>query len=125
VALERLEVTEARKTLVVKTALKGDNTDQFEHMLEVSQKWAAHIKARNPRQMDVWLALGSVIWNTLECPLKCKTMSKKQCEKIMRPEMSAGLAKSHICRYLPTSLIHAGAEALRAGLPHLFTVQGI
>jgi hypothetical protein len=43
----------------------------------------------------------------------------------MRPAMSAGLAKSHICRSLPTSLLHAGAEALGAGLPHLFTVQGI
>jgi hypothetical protein len=39
--------------------------------------------------------------------------------------MSAGLAKSHICRNFPFSLIHAGAEALGTGLPHLFTVQGI
>jgi hypothetical protein len=42
VDIERLEVTETRKTLV-KTAPTGDNTDQFEHMLEASQKWAAHI----------------------------------------------------------------------------------
>jgi hypothetical protein len=50
--LERLEVTEARKTLGVKTAPKGDNTAQFEHMLESSQKWAAQIKASSLRQMD-------------------------------------------------------------------------
>jgi hypothetical protein len=43
----------------------------------------------------------------------------------MRPAMSAGLAKSHICRSSPTSLLHAGSEALGADLPHLFTVQGI
>jgi hypothetical protein len=43
----------------------------------------------------------------------------------MRPEMSAGLAKSRIYRSFPTSLIHAGAEALRAGLPHLFIFQDI
>jgi hypothetical protein len=43
----------------------------------------------------------------------------------MRPAMSSGLVKSHICRPLPTSLIHAGLEALDAGLPHLFTVQFI
>jgi hypothetical protein len=41
VELERLEVTEAQKTLGVKTAPTGDNMDQFEHMLEASQKWAA------------------------------------------------------------------------------------
>jgi hypothetical protein len=41
----------------------------------------------------------------------------------MRPAMSEGLAKSHICRSFLTSIIHAGAEALGAGLPHLFTVQ--
>jgi hypothetical protein len=43
----------------------------------------------------------------------------------MRPTMSAGLVKSHICRSFPTSLLHAGEEALGAGLPCLFTVQGI
>jgi hypothetical protein len=36
--LERLEVTEARKTLGFKTAPMVDNTAQFEHMLEASQK---------------------------------------------------------------------------------------
>jgi hypothetical protein len=53
------------------------------------------------------------------------TIDEKQCEQIMRPAMSAGLAKSHICRSFPTSLLHAGAEELGAGLPHLFTVQCI
>jgi hypothetical protein len=39
--------------------------------------------------------------------------------------MSAGLDKSHICRSFPTSLLHAGAEALGTGFPRLFTVQVI
>jgi hypothetical protein len=43
----------------------------------------------------------------------------------MRPAMSAGLAKSHICRSFPTSLLHVVAEALGTGLPHLFKVQCI
>jgi hypothetical protein len=52
-----LEVTEAWKTLGFKTAPTGDSTAQFEHMLEASHKWAAHIKASNLRQMDAWLSL--------------------------------------------------------------------
>jgi hypothetical protein len=112
VELERLEVTEARKTLGVKTAPTGDNTARFEHMLEASQKWAAQIKASNLRQMDAWLELWSTIWKTLEYPLTCTTLTKKQCEQITRSAMLAGLAKSHICRSLPTSLLHAGTEAL-------------
>jgi hypothetical protein len=125
VELERFEVTEALKTLGVKTAPTGDNTTQFVHMLEASQKWAAQIKASNLRQMDAWLALWSTIWKTMEYPLTYKTFAEKQCEQIMQPAMSAGLAKYHICRSLPTSLLHAGAEALGAGLPRLFTVQCI
>jgi hypothetical protein len=39
--------------------------------------------------------------------------------------MSAGLAKSHICRSFPTSLIHVGAEAFGSGFPNLFIVKGI
>jgi hypothetical protein len=77
VELEFLEVTEARKTLGVETAPTGDNTAQFEHMPEASQKWAAHIKASNLRQMDDWLALRSAIWKTLEYPLTCTTLTKK------------------------------------------------
>jgi hypothetical protein len=94
-------------------------------MLEASQKWAAQIKASNLRQMDAWLALSSVIWRIMEYPLICMTLTEKQCEQIMRPATSAGLAKSHIYRSFPTTLLHAGAEALGAGLPHLFKVQGI
>jgi hypothetical protein len=94
-------------------------------MLEASQKWAAQIKASNLRQMDACLALRSTIWKTLEYPLTCTTLTEKRCEKIMRPAMSSGLAKSHICRSLPTSLLHAGAESLDADLPHLFIVQCI
>jgi hypothetical protein len=125
VELERLEVTEARKTLGVKTAPTGENTAHFEHMLEASHKWAAQIKESNMRQMDAWLALRSTIGKTLEYPLTCTTLTEKQCEQIMRPAMSAGLAKSHICRSFPTSFLHAGAEALGSGMPHLFTVQDI
>jgi hypothetical protein len=61
VELERLEVTEARKTLVVNTAPTGENTAQFEHMLEASQKWAAQIQTSTLRQMDAWLAIRSTI----------------------------------------------------------------
>jgi hypothetical protein len=102
VELERLEVTEAHKTLGYKTAPTGENMAQFEHMLEASQKWAAHIKASNPRQMDAWLAVRSTIWKNLEYPIICTTFTEKQCENIMRPAMSSGLATSHICRSFPT-----------------------
>jgi hypothetical protein len=125
VKLESLEVTEAHKTLGVKTPPTGDNTAQFEHMLEASHKWAAQIKASDMRQNDAWLALRSTIWKTLEYPLTCTTLTEKQCEHIMRPAMSAGLAKYHICRSFPTSLLNAGSEAVGADLPHLFTVQYI
>jgi hypothetical protein len=68
VELERLLVTEARKTLGVKKPPIGENTVQIKHMLEVSHKWAAQIKASNLRQIDAWLALHYTIWKTLEYP---------------------------------------------------------
>jgi hypothetical protein len=66
VELECLEVTEARKTLGVKTAPTGDNTSQFENMLKASQKWVAQIKESYLRQIDAWLELRYTIWNTME-----------------------------------------------------------
>jgi hypothetical protein len=125
VELEHLEVIEAWKTLAVKTSPTGDTNAQFDYMLEASHTWAAHIKASNLRQIDACLALRSTIWKTLEYPLTCMTLTDKQCEHIMRPAMSVGIDKSNVCRSFPTSLIHTGAEAVGAGLHHLFTVQGI
>jgi hypothetical protein len=76
--------------------------------------------------MDAWLTLRSTVWKTLEYPLTCTTLTEKQCEQIMRPAMSAGLAKSQTRRSFPTSLLHAGIEeSFGSGLHHLFTVQGI
>jgi hypothetical protein len=101
VELERLEVTEARKTLGVKTSPRGDNMAHFEHMLEASHKWEAQINASNLRQMDACLELHSIIWKTLEYPITFTTLTEKQCEQIVRQAMSAGLAKSRICRPFP------------------------
>jgi hypothetical protein len=112
VELECLEVTEARKTLGVNISPTGDNTAQFEHMLEAPQKWAAQVQASNLRQIDAWLALCSTIWKTLEYSLICTKLTQKECEQIMQSAMSAGLAKSHIYRSFPNLLIHRGAEAL-------------
>jgi hypothetical protein len=75
--------------------------------------------------MDAWLALRSTIWKTLEYPLIFTTLIERQCDQIIQPEISAGLAKSHICRSFPTSLSHTGAEAVGAVLHHHLTVQGI
>jgi hypothetical protein len=61
VELERLDVKEAHTTLGFKTAPTCDNYAQFMHMLEASQKQAAHIKASNLWQMDAWL----VLWYTI------------------------------------------------------------
>jgi hypothetical protein len=113
VELERLEVIEARNTLGVKKAPTGDNTTQFEHMLEASHKWAAQIKACNLRQIDAWLALRSTIWKNLEYPLTCTTLTEKQREQIMRHAISAGLAKSHICRSFPTLDHTHGRRSIR------------
>jgi hypothetical protein len=55
----------------------GDNIAQFEHMLEVSQKWAAQIRASNLRQMDAWLAIRAAIWKTLDYPLTCTMMTTR------------------------------------------------
>jgi hypothetical protein len=43
----------------------------------------------------------------------------------MAPSIVTRLANSHICRNFPRALIYAPAANLGAGIPNLFTVQGI
>jgi hypothetical protein len=69
--------------------------------------------------------MASTIWKTFEYPLPATTLSLEQWEKIMAPELTAGMTNSHICRHFPNDLIHGPASELGGRIPHLHTLQGI
>jgi hypothetical protein len=121
--LDKLEGSEAQKTLEVTMAPDGNITTEYKRLLGEWQKWASQVKSGNLQKMDAWLALRSTIWNMLEYPLNATTLNRDQCKRIIRPILEAWITRSHICLSFPTALIHAPSYPLGAGIPDLYTVQ--
>jgi hypothetical protein len=53
------------------------------------------------------------------------TLSDPQYHNIMAPVLLAGLANAPMCRNFPRTLIHVPSTSIRAGIPDLFTTQGL
>ena len=97
VPLERVEVTEARKSLGVMISGDCSSTAEASRLLQASILWQAYIKAGHLSHSDAWYALVHTIMTAVEYPMMATYLSKDQCEKIMRPFLNAGLSASGIC----------------------------
>jgi hypothetical protein len=106
------------KTLGVETAPDCNSEWEFQRMLALMEGWRENIRTSHLRKTDAWQALNTTIWKSL-------TLSEEKCHKIMASALLAGLTNSHICRNFPRSLVNASTSNPGAGIPNLFTTQGI
>jgi hypothetical protein len=124
-ALERLSVSEARKTLGVKLAPDGNEQEQFKKLLAVAKTWKEQIRSGHlPRQL-AWESMTTTILRTLHYPSPATTMTRKQCDTIMAPILQAGLHCSGIVRTFPGALVYGPIQQQGLGIPNLYTSQGI
>jgi len=125
VALKRLEVWEAERTLGVRLAPDGNNKMQYEFMLKTAKEWASLIRAGHlPRQLN-WQSLNTAIMKTLTYPLAATTLTTKQCKNILKPIIKAGLSSSGTMPTLPRALVHAPIMYHGYALTELYAEQGI
>ena len=66
VTIDRLEPSEARRTLGVRLAPDGDNQDQYEFMIEKATAWSEKVCASYLKTPNIWIAMQSTISKTLE-----------------------------------------------------------
>jgi hypothetical protein len=123
--LERLEPSEARRTLGVRLAPDGNNRAECEHLREVSEQWADYIRTGFLPRPLVWTALMSTVFPKLRYPLPATTLSKKECDSILSPLLKAALPAAGICRNFPRVLVFAPTKYQGLGVPNLYTEQGI
>jgi hypothetical protein len=124
-ALERLSVSDARRTLGIKLASDGNDQAQFHKLLDVANTWKEHIRAGHlPRKLD-WESMTTKILRTIHYPLPATTLSPKQCDAIMTPILQAGLPCSGIVRTIPRVPVYGPIEYQGLGIPDLYTSQGI
>lgn len=125
VELERLEVNAARETLGVFIAMNGNQLAQTTALWEKAVIWAEKVRSGKFSHADAWFSLQFCMMKSLEYPLMATSLSKAQCDKIMKPIRAAALPALGINRHLTLTVVHAPKRYLGVGIPDLWTLQGI
>jgi hypothetical protein len=125
VPLERVEVTEARKSLGV--MISEDCTWKAEEarLSQASVLWQAHILAGHLSHSDVWRALVHTIMKTVKSPMVTTCLTKDRCKTIMRPFLSAGLSASGVCSKMQRAVVWGPLHCQGLGTHCLWTTQGV
>ncbi len=123
--IERLEPTEARRTLGVRLALDGNFRAEVEYLHTIATDWADKVRVGHVKRTTAWLNLTSTILRKLSYPLPATYLTKTECEAIMRPILNAALPASGIVRTFPRAMVHAPLKYQGLAVPHLYTVQEI
>jgi hypothetical protein len=84
-ALERLSVSDARRTLGVKLAPDGNDQAQFQKLLDSAKTWQEQIRAGHLPRKLAWESMTTTILRTLHYPLPATTLTLIQCDAIMTP----------------------------------------
>jgi hypothetical protein len=125
VPFDRVEVSEARKSLGLMIAGDCNWTEEVARLLQASRDWRANLRAGHLSQSDAWYALNHTINRTIEYPMMATYLSKAQCETIMRPFLNAGLSASGVVRSMPRAIVWGPLRYQGLDIKHLYTTQGV
>ena len=123
--LERLEVSEARETLGVWLAMDGNQKLEFSKLRDIAARWADKVRCGQLNAAEAWFALQQTVMKSLEYPLMATTLSRSQCDEIMRTLLNAALPRLHIAMSFPNAVRFGPRAHHGLGIPHLWTTQGI
>jgi hypothetical protein len=123
--LDRVEVSEARKSLGIMIAGNCQWKDETSRLLQASRDWKANLLAGHLSKSDDWYTLNHTINKTVEYPMMATYLSKAQCKTIMRPFLNAGLSASGVVRTIPRAIVWGPLRYQGLEIRHLFTTQGV
>ena len=123
--LERVPVTEARRTLGVRLAPDGNNRAEVEYLRQQAVNWSDKLRTGHLPRYASWVSMNATIMRTLIYPLPATTLTYDECHYILSPVLQAGLPSSGIARTFPRTIVHAPLQFNGLALPHLYTEQGL
>jgi hypothetical protein len=104
--LDRLKYHEAQETSGVFIAMNGNQTAQTQALWEKAVMWADRVRSGCFCDAEGWFLLQYCVMKTLEYPLMSTSLSKAQCNKIMKPFWAAALPALGINRHLTLTIVH-------------------
>ena len=123
--LEKLEPWEARTMLGVDLAPDGNEKEQIRKMENTAQRWADAVRTGQMRRSDAWEGMRSTVMKSLEYPLPSLTLTRAECDKIIRPVLMSTLPAGGVVRTMPRTTVYGPKALMGLGVPNLYVTQGV
>jgi hypothetical protein len=125
VNVERVEVTEARRTLGVRLAPNGGNQVELNYLKAEASRWANLLMSGHLGKQLSWQSLAATMRPKLQYPLAATTFSRKQANELDRIVRRAALPTCGINRNFPVDLVHGDPAMGGIGIQDTYTIQGV
>jgi hypothetical protein len=123
--IERVSPDDARQTVGVRIGPDGANHVEWEYLKGEADVWEDRIKSsRMPRAL-VWQSFTTGILMKLFYPLAATTLTKKECDNLMRSILQTTLSRSGYNRHISRALVYGPLELLGIGCKDMYIEQGI
>ena len=103
--VQQLEVNESYETLGVFLAADGNQDDEISYLHKKATEWADRIRVSFLGESEAAKALQSTIVKKLEYPLLALTLSREECDYILRPLYQSILPKTCINQNFSRSML--------------------
>ena len=121
--VKQLEVNESYETLGVFLAADGNQEDEIKYLRKKAAEWADRIRVSFLGESEAAKALQTTIVKKLEYPLLALTLTREECNHILRPLYAAVLPKTRINRNFSRVMLRAPGGYSGLEFPCLYTQQ--
>ena len=121
--IQRIPPNKGIRTLGIRIAPDGNNTDELEYLRSKAKVWKEKIRDGTLPRHLVWESMTTGIFNTLSYPLIATTFTKEECNSIIGPVLWEGLPKAGIVRSISRAIVYGPIDRGGLGLPNLFYLQ--
>lgn len=106
IPLHRLKASESREMLGVFLSPDGDQSTQMATLASKVTNWCSQLRHSTLSCPDMWQAMTTRIFKTIEYPLPDLTVSCAEFQKLIWPIVSFVLPKCGICRNISSPVCH-------------------
>ena len=123
--VRQLEFNESYETLGVLLAADGNQDDQYKELCEWTANWADRLRISFLSESETVQAIQTSIMKKLEYPLLAMTLTREQCDNILKPLLRTALPRTRINRNFCGKTLRAPGGFLGLNFPCLYTSQVI
>lgn len=123
--IEKIPLNQGKETLGVFLAADGSNDTMVEELITKATEWKDLILSGHLDKTKARTALQTTIMKTLEYPLPALTLTQKECDKIMKPVLTAGLLSTNVTRNYPRVVAYGNKAEGGLGINNLYRTGGL